>query len=479
MEIATTIVTDKEALHGRRPLTSSVVFGKGAEKKLDRAIRRAKRRVEPKLKKQPATKLFQDFADERDMWKNTQGPSVVNEGEIRRKRTDLGRNGRFFRLTDMTLNTPQDLCSLNCKHNSIIRNDLTQRTEPCMSAQELRSLQNVMRPHTTGRSYKLKSAMPWLREYDGSSSSSDSPVVNVPIRDAYEVKSEKLVLKNVKDFVHWVRNKCSGSVKKAFQFIDAYGVGSVTKRDFVASMVRGNFTGDISALFDLLDINGDGKITVGEMQNLAPYFTKMIRQISDARLEFQDAEMEETSLEKPSQKTMTIARTCTIWLFRNAEPNKCEEKMLLLKHPPRDLPHLYELCGKVCSSLTGKVVALYNANLRRIKSPYELVHNGKYVVNGGEPLEPPAAFWDFTPTPHVKAGLRKSAISAERIGERHMTRLKKIGNSAERVGERSMKTLDLRTQPRLLDVNPSETRAELRSKSSNLDISSNTGPRLV
>ena len=44
----------------------------------------------------------------------------------------------------------------------------------------------------------------------------------------------------------------------------------------------------------------------------------------------------------------------------------------------------------------------------------------------------------FTPTPHVKAGLRKSAISAERIGERHMTRLKKIGNSAERVGERSM-----------------------------------------
>eukprot|EP00397_Hematodinium_sp_SG-2012_P040779 GEMP01044747.1.p1 GENE.GEMP01044747.1~~GEMP01044747.1.p1 ORF type:complete len:519 (+),score=101.91 GEMP01044747.1:134-1558(+) len=363
-----------------------------------------------KIKRVP---VFQDFSEQWNDTRRKQNSSkTAHDRDLRRMHTELSRNKRFFHQTELELSTIDDVCSLRLHHNASLR-----KTEPCsqawmaqnQAAGELRRLQNVLRPHTTGHTQiesPARKHTPWFRGQRGrgvkalpsmeeSSSSSDSEDRNT---------SELIP---VTDFLMWIKVQFH-SLQEAFEFLDADHNSSLSKKEWISALTRGHFKGNKEALFNLLDKDGSGYVSLHEFRNLAPHFKKMLRSLAMAQKKLRRtcnpggqsvlgrgsvAALTHT-LEKQALPRMSIRPTCSIRLFRNADA-KHRGTTLLLKHTPRDMVLLYELCMKVCSPLSGKVVALYDIKLQRVKAPLELVHEGKYVVCGGEGLVPPEAFWDF------------------------------------------------------------------------------------
>jgi len=66
------------------------------------------------------------------------------------------------------------------------------------------------------------------------------------------------------EFRRWA-NLFFGSVMNAFMVLDADGGGALTRSEFKKSATKYCFRGDREELFTLLDIGGDGDITVEEM----------------------------------------------------------------------------------------------------------------------------------------------------------------------------------------------------------------------
>jgi len=397
-----------------------------------------------------------EYSDPYQKFAGKGGMLYKYDGDLRRKQVELQRNRRFFHLIDLDDCPMEDITNLRVHHNLFCRvgsADTSKRRS--RAAAHLRGLQNALESpldfgassskHPTKNKFgslapqththaPTQSAQNFFDFRRSSSLDADAELQ----RSGLSPRSHKIQVTT--SFLEWITERCNNSLRNVFGRLDCYKKGFLTKQDFQGALIREKYFGNGNTLWKLIDKDQKGQIVADDLQNMAPHLSSVLDEVTLRKKELERGKirsslasqqsakkrgrpvtvgadvggMGERCMSAPSSLStlgmnlaskswtsfpksgikVTGSKPRELWLFRNADA-KHTGQSLLLKHPPRDMAHLYELCSKACRPYGGQTVSLRDGELERITNVFDLQDGGKYVVSGGEPLEPPLAFWQF------------------------------------------------------------------------------------
>lgn len=239
------------------------------------------------------------------------------------------------------------------------------------------------------------------------------------------------------------------SLHEAFKAIDVNTNSSVSRDEFVHACRMKHFMGDAQMVYDILDADKNGEISLREFTTFKPYLEEFIddleaRNLTDSswqptledpstsadsspaararasmahsvymprspgdklieryNLMLKERNDKQHEAEKRLRQSLTskclpargLPQTCSVTLFRNADQHHTG-RPLFMKKMPSSLANLFEMCDRVVPPVLGTVKALLDRNLKPLKSMEDLHDGAVLLAKGPEALYPPAAFWD-------------------------------------------------------------------------------------
>lgn len=241
------------------------------------------------------------------------------------------------------------------------------------------------------------------------------------------------------DFAGFILDLGGGSLKGAWEKIDAEFSGRLSLMDWVLGLDNAGYDGqdgDAETIFRHFDQDGNAFVTLREFHHLQPYLgivlaaatrkqcnieqenkvraSDMRRRISLQQRMTDRASrqshwpgQEKTSFivdhagvsnstivetpmkhERPETPAQIINR---IMVFANGSPSHTGV-YLRFPRPVRDMQDLYSLLDRVCRPLVGRICAVFDQSLNQLQATSALREGAWYLVKGEEKLAPPVLF---------------------------------------------------------------------------------------
>eukprot|EP00930_Biecheleria_cincta_P097604 TRINITY_DN89307_c0_g1_i1.p1 TRINITY_DN89307_c0_g1~~TRINITY_DN89307_c0_g1_i1.p1 ORF type:complete len:540 (-),score=108.31 TRINITY_DN89307_c0_g1_i1:24-1643(-) len=318
-------------------------------------------------KKKPKEDIFHDFGKEHDdapiqEVKDANGLVAhrlnykrywQSDKDLKRWGESLDHHTRYDKLifqvrTRWHEDLQGDRLDLKIKHNALIRSRQENRIKPASSASvalQLRELQNMILPKDKKKKGALsKSDMGFLKGFQGGGSAAvDDQASEDPLGDTLGFKTQ----------------------------VDDLNVLSPARSESPPSspgrMSRRRPSGESDRPPDLMPSES------------APALGSKLHQVS-----------KQTATVIPG-----MPKTLALLLFRNADRLHAGETCFVkVWPPPGGLKELLAIAGEACKPVIAPAYALYDTELKKIKTLNEVVPGGIYLLKGMEGFDPPKLFFN-------------------------------------------------------------------------------------